>query len=125
MLCLVRFEDYIDKRYKEALDYQIDITKNTSKLVAYETYIPSETHGIRLKFNITGYEFILHKHDIHNTNYIINKFKENEEYKDLLNSVLEKYPERKYNLQYFVLDKNYLYEDGIWERRKIKRNIKF
>ena len=78
-----------------------------------------------MKFNITGYEFILHRHDISNINYIINKFKENEEYKELLNSVLEKYPERKYNLQYFVLDKNYLYEDGIWERRKIKRNIKF
>ena len=113
MLCFVHFEEYIDTRYKEALDYQIDITKNTSKLVAYETYIPSETHVIRLKFNITGYEFILHRHDIRNTNYIINKFKENEEYKDLLNSVLEKYPERKYNLQYFVLDMNYLHDKGL------------
>ena len=65
------------------------------------------------KENITGYEFLLHRHDIRNTNYIINKFKENEEYKDLLNSVLEKYPERKYNLQYFVLDMNYLYDKGL------------
>ena len=110
MLCLVHFEDYIDIRYKETLDYQIDITRNTTKSVAYNVYIPSETNGIKLKFNITGYEFLLHKHDIRNTNYIINKFKENEEYKDLLNSVLEKYPERKYNLQYFVLDISYLYD---------------
>ena len=97
MLCFVHFEDYIDKRYyKETLDCQTYIT--TTKLVAYETHIPSETYGIRMKFNITGYEFILHRHDIRNTNYIINKFKENEEYKDLLNSVLEKYPERKYKI---------------------------
>ena len=113
MLCLVHFEDYIDIRYKETLDYQIDITRNTTKSVAYKTHIPSETYGIRMKFNITGYEFLLHKHDIRNTNYIINKFKENEEYKDLLNSVLEKYAERKYNLQYFVLDMNYLYDKGL------------
>ena len=110
MLCLVHFEDYIDIRYKETLDYQIDITRNTTKSVAYNVYIPSETNGIKLKFNITGYEFLLHRHDIRNTNYIINKFKENEEYKDLLNSVLEKYPKRKYNLQYFVLDISYLYD---------------
>ena len=114
MLCLVHFEDYIDIRYyKETLDCQTDIIRNTTKLVAYKIHIPSETYGIRMKFNITGYEFLLDKHDIRNTNYIINKFKENEEYKDLLNSVLEKYPKRKYNLQYFVLDMNYLYDKGL------------
>ena len=39
MLCLVHFEDYIDKIYKETLDYQIDINSNTTKSVAYNVYI--------------------------------------------------------------------------------------